>query len=76
MQEEANPGEVLAEEEQEPQVNICDISWSHDGTVVTAGINKTVIVLDMSKILCEEAGELGGGNPGKSVAAEGKQLCR
>ena len=32
---------------------IFDINWSHDGTVVAAGFEKSVVILDMRKILSQ-----------------------
>jgi hypothetical protein len=49
----------LSEAEQ-PSVNVFDINWSSDGTLVSAGINKSVVVLDMAKVL---------GNLGEQSAA-------
>lgn len=35
----------------EPVYDIFDINWSSDGTVVAAGYEKNVVMLDMRKIL-------------------------
>lgn len=44
----------------EPQSSVLDINWSCDGTLITAGINKSIVVLDISKVLSEVMG-VGGG---------------
>jgi hypothetical protein len=37
---------------------IFDINWSCDGTVVAAGFEKSVVMLDMRKILSQSTGDL------------------
>lgn len=35
--------------------NVFDINWSCDGSLIAAGINKSIVLLDLSRILGEEA---------------------
>ena len=49
-------------EADDSRVNVFDINWSCDGTLLSAGINKSIVLLDLSKILAEEGA---GGNKGR-----------
>ena len=37
----------------DPVFEIFDINWSSDGTVIAAGFEKSVVMLDMRKILSQ-----------------------
>ena len=58
---------------------VFDINWSHDGTVVAAGFEKSVIMLDMNKIfkmspqsLYNQQMNLGGLNTDQSMLLQYK----
>lgn len=41
------------DQEEKEQFNIFDINWSGDGTVLAAGYGKSVVMLDLRKILSQ-----------------------
>lgn len=40
------------------QIEIIDLNWSHDGTMVAAGYDKSLLLLDMKKILSQSVENL------------------
>ena len=42
--------ELMTNQEKEP-IEIIDINWSNDGTMLAAGFEKSLVLLDMRKIL-------------------------
>jgi WD40 repeat protein len=42
--------ELMVNQEKEP-IEIIDINWSNDGTMLAAGFEKSLVLLDMRKIL-------------------------
>lgn len=42
--------ELMANQEKDP-IEIIDINWSNDGTMLAAGFEKSLVLLDMRKIL-------------------------
>ena len=47
----------MNEYEQEP-MEIIDINWSNDGTMIAAGFEKSLVLLDMRKILSTSVEDL------------------
>lgn len=36
--------------------NVFDVNWSCDGTLIAAGIDKSILLLDIGKVLSDELG--------------------
>lgn len=58
---------------EEAHTSVLDINWSCDGTLISAGINKSIVLLDLSKVLCEDMGIARGTEPGASLT-DGQQM--
>lgn len=46
---------VLMEGEEKDLFDVFDVNWSNDGTTVAAGLDKSVIMLDVAKLLSQPA---------------------
>lgn len=46
---------MVGESDAKELYEVFDINWSFDGTMIAAGLDKSVVILDMSKILANPA---------------------